>query len=93
MLDTCSPDDAYRLQTQIQSFNLRFRQQCSNASRLAGYLEEGPEIRKVWYPGLKNHPTHILQKSFSVIKDLERMITFDFNGMMALRRENEGMIL
>ena len=33
-----SPDDAYRLQTQMQSFELRFRRQCENALALAGYL-------------------------------------------------------
>ena len=35
-----SPDDAYRLQTQIQSFELRFSRQCDNASKLAGYLDK-----------------------------------------------------
>ena len=60
-----SPDDAYRLQTQILSFNLRFGRQCSNALNLAGYLESRSEIGKIWYPGLKSHPTHyIAEKLF-----------------------------
>jgi cystathionine beta-lyase/cystathionine gamma-synthase len=37
-----SPDDAYRLQTQIQTFELRFSNQCSNASHLAEYLNKNP---------------------------------------------------
>jgi cystathionine beta-lyase/cystathionine gamma-synthase len=75
-----SPDDAYRLHTQIQSFNLRFGRQCSNAFRLAGFLESNQLIGKVLYPGLKSHSTHgIAEKLFSG-KGFGGMITFDFAG-------------
>ena len=53
-----SPDDAYRLHTQMQTFDLRFRQQCSNASLIADLLVKSEKISKVWYPGLKKHPSH-----------------------------------
>jgi cystathionine beta-lyase/cystathionine gamma-synthase len=75
-----SPDDAYRLQTQLQSFILRFTQQCSNASKLADYLDGRPEIRNVWYPGLKDHPTHDIAEKIFRGKGFGGMITFDFNG-------------
>ena len=75
-----SPDDAYRLQTQIQSFELRFSCQCSNALKLAEYLNNVPVIKKVWFPGLKSHSTHnIAEKLFSG-KGFGAMITFDFDG-------------
>jgi len=75
-----SPDDAYRLQTQIQSFELRFSCQCSNALKLAEYLNKVPVIKKVWFPGLKSHSTHnIAEKLFSG-KGFGAMITFDFDG-------------
>ena len=45
-----SPDDAYRLQTQLQSFKLRFSRQCSNASTLAEHLSKVTNIKKVWLP-------------------------------------------
>jgi len=35
-----SPDDAYRLTTQIQTFPLRFMQQCTNASMIASLLDK-----------------------------------------------------
>jgi cystathionine beta-lyase/cystathionine gamma-synthase len=75
-----SPDDAYRLQTQIQSFNLRFARQCSNASKLADYLADRSEISKVWYPGLKSHPTHDIADRLFRGKGFGGMITFDFGG-------------
>ncbi len=75
-----SPDDAYRLQTQIQSFNLRFGRQCSNALSLATYIENRPLIRKVWYPGLKSHSTHNIAEKLFRRKGYGGMITFDFDG-------------
>ena len=75
-----SPDDAYRLQTQIQSFELRFARQCSNAFRLAEYLESFSVVKKVWYPGLKNHSTNSVAKKLFGDKGFGAMITFDFDG-------------
>jgi cystathionine beta-lyase/cystathionine gamma-synthase len=77
---TLSADDAYRLQTQAQTFELRFARQCSNASSLSQYLSKVDIIKKVWYPGLKEHATsRIAEKLFSG-KGFGAMITFDFDG-------------
>ena len=75
-----SPDDAYRLQTQIQSFELRFSRQCSNATGLAEYFSKVPVIKKVWFPGLKNHATHAIAQKLFGRKGFGAMITFDFDG-------------
>ena len=75
-----SPDDAYRLQTQIQSFDLRFSRQCSNASRLAEYLINVPAVKRVWFPGLKSHPTNGVAEKLFGGKGFGAMITFDFDG-------------
>lgn len=80
-----SPDDAYRLQTQIQSFELRFPRQCDNASKLAEYLVRIPIINKVWFPGLKSHSTHSIAEKLFRGKGYGAMITFDFAG----KDENE----
>ena len=77
---TLSPDDAYRLQTQALTFELRFARQCSNASALSQYLSKLAIIKKVWYPGLKDHNTnHIAEKLFGN-RGFGAMITFDFDG-------------
>jgi cystathionine beta-lyase/cystathionine gamma-synthase len=75
-----SPDDAYRLQTQIQSFELRFSRQCSNASKLAEHLSRVPVIKKVWFPGLKSHTTYKIAENLFGGKGFGAMITFDFDG-------------
>jgi len=75
-----SPDDAYRLQTQIQSFELRFARQCSNASKLADFLDKTSVTGKVWYPGLKSHSTHDIADKLFRGKGFGGMITFDFEG-------------
>lgn len=80
-----SSDDAYRLHTQMQTFELRFSQQCLNAFRLSGILDNSPVIKKVWYPGLKSHPTYNEALKLFGEKGFGAMITFDFDG----KSENE----
>jgi cystathionine beta-lyase/cystathionine gamma-synthase len=75
-----SPDDAYRLNTQIQTFELRFRQQCRNAERIVEILKGHPGIRKTWFPGLKEHATHNIAVKLFGNRGFGAMITFDFAG-------------
>jgi cystathionine beta-lyase/cystathionine gamma-synthase len=75
-----SADDAYRLTTQIQTFALRFRQQCINAAQIAELLSVSEKIRKVWYPGLKDHPSHSEAVKLFGNKGFGGMVTFDFAG-------------
>lgn len=75
-----SPDDAYRLQTQMASFNLRFRQQCDNASAVAAMLKSSDRVSGVLYPGLESHDTHAAAKELTGGRGYGAMITFDLAG-------------
>ena len=75
-----SPDDAYRLETQIQTFKLRFGRQCENASKLSDYLAAHTAIERIWYPGLISHKTHTVAKKVFGEKGFGGMITFDLRG-------------
>jgi cystathionine beta-lyase/cystathionine gamma-synthase len=75
-----SADDAYRLHSQIQTIELRFRQQCMNASQVAEILSHTKQIQRVWYPGLKEHPSHPEAKKLFGAKGFGGMVTFDFAG-------------
>jgi cystathionine beta-lyase/cystathionine gamma-synthase len=75
-----SPDDAYRLNTQIQTFELRFREQCRNAVRITEILRDHHAIRKVWYPGLSDHKTNKEAVRLFGNRGFGAMITFDFEG-------------
>jgi len=75
-----SPDDAYRLETQIQTFELRFSRQCENATNLALYLSGNSLIGRVLFPGLKTHPSNSAAEELFGGKGYGAMITFDFSG-------------
>jgi cystathionine beta-lyase/cystathionine gamma-synthase len=75
-----SADDAYRLHTQIQTFTLRFRQQCSNANKVAELLSKSKKISKVWYPGLKKHPSYPEASVLFGNKGFGGVVTFDLAG-------------
>ncbi|HNX84974.1 MAG TPA: PLP-dependent transferase [Bacteroidales bacterium] len=75
-----SPDDAYRLQTQMASFELRYRQQCDNAAAVASMLKSSDLVAGVLYPGLESHDTHEAAKELTGGKGYGAMITFDLAG-------------
>jgi len=75
-----SPDDAYRLETQIASFHLRYRQQCINAGKISDLLTDSEKVASVYYPGLTTHATHQIAKSLFDNRGYGAMITFDLCG-------------
>ncbi len=75
-----SPDDAYRLQTQLSTFQLRFRQQCDNAAKVAAVLYSSPEVSSVLYPGLDTHVTHKAAKDLTGGRGYGAIVTFDLRG-------------
>jgi len=76
-----SPDDAYRLGSQLKSFNLRFKQHCDNALVIANFLENHSKIENVLYPGLTSHPTYNEANSLFKNKGFGGVITFDIKGV------------
>lgn len=83
-----SPDDAYRLQTQIQTFGLRFSAQCRNAKSITALLEQHPAIERVWYPGLSGHPTHNTALKLFGDRGFGAMVTFSFRGPSDNEKQN-----
>ncbi|MFZ2339816.1 MAG: PLP-dependent aspartate aminotransferase family protein [Bacteroidales bacterium] len=75
-----SPDDAYRLQTQIQTFGLRFAAQSCNATGITELLVHHPAVEKVWYPGLPGHPSHQTALRLFGDRGFGAMVTFGFRG-------------
>ena len=75
-----SPDDAYRLNTQIKTFRIRFARQCENAIKLAALLQNQNSISSVYFPGLEVHETHKEAVRLFGNKLFGAMITIDFSG-------------
>lgn len=57
-----SPFDAYLALRGMKTLDVRMQRQCSNAQRVAEYLENHPAVARVYYPGLPSHPQHALCK-------------------------------
>jgi cystathionine beta-lyase/cystathionine gamma-synthase len=75
-----SPDDAYRLQTQMASYELRFSHQCSNAAAVAAMLASSDRVAGILYPGLESHDTHRAATELTGGRGYGAMITFDLAG-------------
>ena len=55
-----SPFDCWLIQRGLQTLRLRVDAQTTAAARLASALEEHPGIERVLYPGLTDHPGHVV---------------------------------
>lgn len=84
-----SPDDAYRLGTQLKTFNLRFQQHCKNALAIAKMLKNHPKISVCLYPGLESHESHQAAKSLFGDKGFGGMICFELAGKDHAEKEKK----
>ena len=57
------PFDSFLALRGIKTLNIRVERHSANALELARWLEQQPEVRKVYYPGLPSHPQHTLAKA------------------------------
>jgi cystathionine beta-lyase/cystathionine gamma-synthase len=55
-----SPFDCYLLLRGLKTLPVRMRQHCASAAELAGRLHEHPQVERVHYPGLREHPQYEL---------------------------------
>jgi cystathionine gamma-synthase len=57
-----SPFECWLLVRGIRSLPVRVKAQAANAAALAAHLAKHPRVQAVHYPGLPNHPQHVLAK-------------------------------
>lgn len=53
----------YLLERSLKTLSIRVERQNENAMHLAEYLDKHELVKKVNYPGLKNHPQHLIASS------------------------------
>ncbi len=69
------PFDAYLTLRGLKTLALRMERHCTNAMHLATWLRSQPQVEKVYYPGLSDHPGHaVAAKQMS-----------GFGGMISIR--------
>ena len=65
----------WMLERSIKTMNLRVKCQNENALKMANYLEQNPNVDKVYYPGLASHENHDLAKA--QMKGFGGMLSFE----------------
>lgn len=55
-----APFNAWVVLKGLETLDLRMRGQSANALQVAQWLEQQPEVARVYYPGLASHPQHAL---------------------------------
>lgn len=56
------PFEAWLALRGLKTLPLRFARQCENAQRMAEWLASHPRVEQVFYPGLPNHPDHVVSR-------------------------------
>jgi cystathionine gamma-synthase len=68
------PFDSWLVLRGIKTLAVRMRQHCKNAHAIAGWLSRHPRVEKVLYPGLPDHPGHVV--AARQMRDFGGMISF-----------------
>lgn len=72
------PFDSFLTLRGIKTLALRMQQHNQSALQLATWLEQQPQVARVYYPGLESHPQHALAKQ--QMKGFGGMISMDLAG-------------
>ncbi|KIL43867.1 methionine gamma-lyase [Jeotgalibacillus soli] len=73
-----SPFDAWLLNRGLKTLAIRMDRHCLNAEKIASYLRDQSLIKNIYFPGLKDHPSHPI--AASQMKNYGGMISFEMNG-------------
>lgn len=75
------PFAAWLLMQGMKTLGLRMERHCSNAMKVAEYLEKHPKVDHVYYPGLPCHPSHNIAKK-QMHGGFGAMMSVDIKGGM-----------
>ncbi len=74
-----SPDNAWIILQGIETLSLRMEKHCSNAMKIAEFLQRSPKVAWVRYPGLKSDSSYSLASSL-LKKGYGGMVVFGLKG-------------
>jgi cystathionine gamma-synthase len=72
------PQEAWLLLRGMRTLHIRVRKACENALAIAEAMRAHPRITQVLYPGLPDHPGHVVA---------QRQMIGGFSGMLSIRVE------
>jgi len=83
----CSPFDAFLVLRGVKTLGPRMQAHERNARALAEFLSRHPRVKRVYYPGLPDHPQHELAKrqasGFGGMLSFDVQPSVDLNAMFA----------
>ena len=77
---TPGPFEAFLVLRGTKTLPVRMDRHCENARVLATWLEDHPDVDRVYYPGLDSHPQHGL--AAEQMSDFGGMLSFEFDGTL-----------
>lgn len=80
------PLESYLCSRGLKTLELRVREQCRTAARLAQYLSSHPKVLRVLYPGLPGHPGHALAAR-QMQGGFGAMLSFEVEGGLEAARQ------
>lgn len=78
-----SPFDSFLVLRGTKTLALRMKQHDANGRMIAGFLAEHPKVKKVYYPGLGDHPQH--ERAKKLLSGFGGMIAFDLGSLAGAR--------
>ncbi|OYT70387.1 MAG: cystathionine gamma-synthase [Chloracidobacterium sp. CP2_5A] len=84
-----SPMDAWLTLRGIKTLVVRMQAHDANGRVVAQFLRERPRVKRVYYPGLEEHPQHALAKR--QMSGFGGMLAFDLGALEAARRALESL--
>ncbi len=78
------PMDCWLALRGVKTLPLRMKQHDQSGRRIAAWLVEQPQVKKVYYPGLPSHPQHALAKE--QMCGFGGMISFDVGDVAVARK-------
>jgi len=75
------PHAAFLIQRGLKTYFVRYAAQCANALRIAQLLATHPQVARVHYPGLPDHPQHAL--AALQMRQFGTIVSFDLQGGLA----------
>jgi cystathionine gamma-lyase len=80
------PLEAYLCSRGLKTLELRVREQCRSAARLAEYLSGRARVKRVLYPGLPGHPGHEIAE-WQMDGGFGAMLSFEVAGDFAAAKQ------
>ena len=75
---TLGPMDSFLVLRGLKTLHLRVQRHCENGEKVANFLASHPDVDKVYFPGLPDHPFHDIAKK--QMSGFGGMVSFTFRS-------------